>query len=103
MNEQSKKGAIVLGYIFCAFIFYVMGASSMSDGKTSYWKSLKEVDDRGFQLSAEAMGICSEMVTAVRIDDEASISLLTEDIEDSSRMISDVAEKRQAILKELGY
>lgn len=69
----------------------------------SEWKMLKETDDQGFMLAAEAMNYSSQMARVCSTQNVGEVDEISSNVEDLAPKIIEIAEKRQAILKRLGY
>lgn len=67
------------------------------------WRELKITDDKGFTASSEAMQLCSAGFYAISNSDIATLELVTKQMKTKTVEITEVAVKRQILLKELGY
>lgn len=67
------------------------------------WKRLKEVDDRGFQLAQEVVGLCSQGYKAISEFDTATMTRVNKETNVKTQQILTVGTERQELLKKLGY
>ena len=105
MIEMSKKK-----YLVMAVIFFFLGVVFAPKGKTvevctreTTWSELKVIDDKGFVLSSEAMGIMSNAFTATANFDVDQMERETVKLNDKTSEITKLSTERQSKLKELGY
>lgn len=74
------------------------------DPKTiNKWRELKKIDDESFAVASQSFDLCSESIKAVSIRDFDTIETLTEKTNRNAEIIAKNTEKRNAILKDLGY
>jgi len=69
----------------------------------STWKSLKEIDDKGFGYAADGMNLCSEGFEAISEFDVKRIENITKEMTAVGVKIKNTGVERQLILKSLGY
>lgn len=67
------------------------------------WKRLKEVDDKGFVASSEAMYLASEAFTAISNFDFDKVDSIGDQMVDKTKEIEKIGVERNSILKDLGY
>jgi hypothetical protein len=67
------------------------------------WKKLVEIDDEGFGLAATGMNLCSEGFTAASELDTATLTSVNNKMRANNIKITDMATRRQSLLKLLGY
>jgi hypothetical protein len=67
------------------------------------WKRLKEVDDKGFVASSEAMYLASEAFIAISNLDFDKVGSISDQMIDKTKEIEKIGVERNSILKELGY
>lgn len=67
------------------------------------WKRLKEVDDKGFIASSEAMYLASEAFIAISNLDFDKVGSISDQMIDKTKEIEKIGVERNSILKELGY
>ena len=67
------------------------------------WKQLKTIDDQGFSLASEGMGVCAEGYTAIGNGDYASLATISPKMKDLTTQINAIGVQRQGLLTQLGY
>jgi len=113
MNYQnwSKKKfwIVIVGIFFLGMIIAPKGSvrEVVKEVPTqcdySNWRTLKEIDDIGFTLSAEGLDLCSRGFYAVSELDVDKLTKISAEMETLTPKIQNVANRRQSILKTLGY
>lgn len=120
IQKSNYKGVLSIALILFG-CFFTLGIIA-SDNKPTYnpekvvykevcsdsekiktYEALKDVDDKGFYLASEAMGISSKMMYALEEQDVKSFTQHTRDLEELNIKINDIAQERLALLKKLGY
>lgn len=69
----------------------------------SDWKILKGIDDEGFNLATQTVNLCSQGFYAVSKSDVNTLLDISDKMKLVTPRITEVASKRQAVLKKLGY
>jgi hypothetical protein len=69
----------------------------------SNWKALKEIDDRGFSLSASSAVSCSDGFNALLDQDVDAMNKVIDKMKVLVPQIEKITTERQEILKKLGY
>lgn len=69
----------------------------------SKYKSLKEIDDKGFDLSSTVFTETSDVFAAIAIGDYKTANEIINRVGSYASKINEVAVERQKVLKELGY
>lgn len=69
----------------------------------SNWRTLKEIDDEGFDLSAEGMELCSQGFYAASEFDTSKLLQINADMKALTPQLNSLGVKRQSILRVLGY
>jgi len=67
------------------------------------WKELKTIDDEGFIVAGESMGLCGQGYEAIFENDVKKLEQLNEQMNEKAARINILAVQRQALLKKLGY
>lgn len=67
------------------------------------WRKLKEVDDQGFMVAGESLELCSAGFYAVSQLDANTLEVVVSQIPAKSEKMTELAQQRQELLKELGY
>jgi len=67
------------------------------------WKELKTIDDEGFIVAGETMGLCGQGYKAILAGDVNKLEQINEQTNENTAKINSLGTKRQAILKRLGY
>jgi len=67
------------------------------------WKELKTIDDEGFIVAGETMGLCGQGYTAILAGDVNKLEQINEQTNENTAKINSLGTKRQEILKRLGY
>lgn len=70
---------------------------------TDTWKALKDVDDLGFVIASEQMGLCSRGFTAISNLDVAEMKQVTKEVNDNTNILTGLIVDRKELLKKLGY
>jgi len=71
--------------------------------KENEWRQLKNIDDEGFNLAADGFYTISGMFTAISNNDMTTFSNGIADLKDTTIGMDNVNQRRQVILKSLGY
>jgi hypothetical protein len=97
--------AFLVGIMLGGIFFSTTEEAEIIKEECNYddWRTLKEVDDRGFQLAGEGFGTFAEAVTAIIEEDEFRLELAIRDIEQNTENINQVGVEREEILRRLGY
>jgi len=67
------------------------------------WKELKTIDDEGFIVVGETLGLCGEGYKAILAGDVNKLEQINEQTNKNTAKINSLAVKRQVLLKKLGY
>jgi len=67
------------------------------------WKELKTIDDEGFIVVGETMGLCGQGYKAILAGDVNKLEQINEQTNKNTAKINSLAVKRQVLLKKLGY
>jgi len=98
-------GAFLLGFIMAPNKIVEVPKEVIKEvcPQESLWRELKEIDDEGFMVASDGFFIVGDTFDALsRLDFEA-VEEYTKELSDGVEAMDDIAIKRQAILKELGY
>lgn len=70
---------------------------------TDTWQQLKAVDDQGFLIASEQMGLCGQGFTAAANFDTKELTRITSEVKTNTTSLNLLAVTRQSLLKKLGY